>query len=77
MQKTLDAMLARSQCSIEHCGLHGLRHGFGAILLSNGVDIKIVSKLLGHKSISTTYDIYIDFTKEQVQNAVVSVLNKK
>lgn len=77
MQKTLDAMLARSQCSIEHCGLHGLRHGFGAILLSNGVDIKIVSKLLGHQSISTTYDIYIDFTKEQVQNAVVSVLNKK
>ena len=75
--KTLDSMLIRSGCSIDHCGLHGLRHGFGAILLSNGVDIKIVSKLLGHEKISTTYDIYIDFTREQVENSVISVLNKK
>ena len=75
LQRTLDAMLIRANCSINHCGLHGLRHGFGAILLSNGVDIKIVSKLLGHEKISTTYDIYIDFTKEQIENAVISVLN--
>lgn len=77
IQKTLDSMLIRGNCSVEHCGLHGLRHGFGAILLTNGVDIKIVSKLLGHKSVSTTYDIYIDFTTEQVQNAVITVLNKE
>lgn len=76
IQTTLDAMLIRGECSISHCGLHGLRHGFGAILLSNKVDIKIVSKLLGHKKISTTYDIYIDFTKEQISNEVMSVLNK-
>lgn len=76
IRRTLDLMLVRAGCSISHCGLHGLRHGFGAILLSNGVDIKIVSKLLGHEKISTTYDIYIDFTKEQVENAVMSVLNK-
>lgn len=75
IQNTLDSMLVRSGCSIEHCGLHGLRHGFGAILLSKKVDIKIVSKLLGHKKISTTYDIYIDFTKEQVSDEVMSVLN--
>lgn len=76
IQRTLDAMLVRGECSINHCGLHGLRHGFGAILLINKVDIKIVSKLLGHEKISTTYDIYIDFTKDQVQNEVMSVLNK-
>ena len=77
IQNTLDSMLVRSGCSISHCGLHGLRHGFGAILLINKVDIKIVSKLLGHKKISTTYDIYIDFTKEHVNNEVMSVLNKQ
>lgn len=76
IQRTLDAMLVRANCSVDHCGLHGLRHGFGAILLINKVDIKIVSKLLGHEKISTTYDIYIDFTKDQVQNEVISVLNK-
>lgn len=77
VQRTLDAMLIRGKCSVEHCSLHGLRHGFGAILLSNGVDIKIVSKLLGHAKISTTYDIYINFTRDQVENAVISTLNKK
>lgn len=77
ISRTLDCMLKRSGCSIEHCGLHGLRHGFGAILLTNGVDIKIVSKLLGHKDITTTYNIYIDFTAEQVENAVIDVFNKK
>lgn len=77
IQKTLDSMLVRSGCSIQHCGLHGLRHSFGAILLSEGVNIKIVSKLLGHNKITTTYDIYIDFTREQVDSAVISALNKK
>lgn len=75
IQTTLDAMLVRSGCSISHCGLHGLRHSFGAILLCHKVDIKIVSKLLGHKDITTTYNIYIDFTKEQVSNEALAVLN--
>lgn len=76
IQKTLDSMISRANCSIDHCGLHGLRHGFGAILLSQGVDIKIVSTLLGHEDITTTYNIYIDFTREQIENSVMSVLNK-
>ena len=57
--------------------LHGLRHSFGSMLLLDGVDIKMVSLLLGHKDISTTYNIYINFTKNQVFDKVLSSLNKK
>lgn len=75
IRRILDSMLIRSECSIKHCGLHGLRHGFGAILLNRGVDIKKVSMLLGHKDITTTYNIYISFTKEQISQSVISVLD--
>lgn len=76
LYRTLNIMLVRANCSVTKCGLHGLRHSFGSILIANKVDIKIVSKLLGHADITTTYNIYINFTKEQVENAVVDVFNK-
>ena len=37
---------------------HGLRHSSATYLLSNGCDIKTVSKRLGHTSIDTT-NIYV------------------
>jgi integrase len=38
--------------------LHTLRHTYGSYMVSAGVDIAAVSRLLGHKSISTTLDTY-------------------
>jgi integrase len=38
----------------EEFRLHDLRHHFGSSLVSNGVDIYTVSKLLSHKDVSTT-----------------------
>jgi integrase len=37
---------------------HGLRHSFGSTLMANGVHPKIVSKLMGHSSITITLDTY-------------------
>ena len=37
---------------------HGLRHLCATILIENGCDIELVSKMMGHKSIQTTMDIY-------------------
>lgn len=51
---------------------HSLRHGYGSILLSNGLDIKIVSELLGHKDITTTYNIYIKiYDKDKIKAAEI------
>lgn len=38
--------------------IYDLRHTCASLLLSAGVDLKVVSERLGHKSITTTADIY-------------------
>lgn len=37
---------------------HSLRHAFASALLANGVPITDVARYLGHRNISTTYEIY-------------------
>lgn len=51
-------------------GMHALRHTFATLLLQNDVDIKIVSELLGHSSITITYNTYIHVIKSQKIKAV-------
>lgn len=70
VNRTLRDMLIRSGCSVQNCTPHGLRHSFGSALLRKGVDIKVVSKLLGHKDITVTYNVYIHILKEQEIEAV-------
>lgn len=75
LASTLGHMMNSSNCSRKDYTIHGLRHGFGSVLISKGVDIKIVSKLLGHKNISTTYDIYIGVYKEDEVAAIKNVFD--
>jgi integrase len=38
--------------------LHDLRHGRASLMLAVGIDIALVSKMLGHSSITVTADTY-------------------
>ena len=38
----------------EDSRFHGLRHHFASILVSNGVDLAVVSKMLTHKDLTST-----------------------
>jgi len=78
LRRSLNTMLVRSKCSIKECGLHTLRHSFGSyLLLEDGNDIAVVSSLLGHSKISTTYDIYIHVLDEQkIKNLKIFNQNK-
>ncbi len=46
---------------------HSLRHTFTTRLVEEGVNIKVVQDVLGHKDVKTTLDIYTDVTRELKQ----------
>lgn len=75
LTRTLNAMLSRAKCSVEKCGLHSLRHSFGSFLILHGADIKVVSELLGHKDVSTTYNIYVHILPKQ-HESVIDLFNE-
>jgi len=45
-------------------------HSIATVLLAAGVDLKIVSELLGHSSVAITADIYAHVLPEQQQEVV-------
>ena len=50
--------------------IHDFRHSHASYLINSGYDIQIVSKRLGHKKISTTYDIYSHLYPNKEDEAV-------
>ncbi|MDP4116196.1 MAG: tyrosine-type recombinase/integrase, partial [Bacteroidota bacterium] len=54
--------------------LHTMRHTFASRLFKEEVNVKVISELLGHKKISTTLDIYVDFIDNIIEESV-QVLN--
>ncbi len=70
VNRTLKTLLDKLDCTIKDASVHDLRHSFGSELIKNKVDIKIVSELMGHKDIQTTYNIYVHILSEQKINAI-------
>ncbi|MGG0237189.1 tyrosine-type recombinase/integrase [Bacillus rhizoplanae] len=48
----------------EYKGTHGFRHTHAVLSLEAGARIKFVSQRLGHKTIKTTADTYLDITEK-------------
>lgn len=49
---------------VEYKGTHVFRHTHAVLLLESGASLLFVSKRLGHKTIKTTADTYLDITKK-------------
>ena len=64
MQKACEA------AGVEHRGLHALRHSFASNLYARGVEVKIISKLLGHASVEITYNRYIHFFEGDIDDTL-------
>jgi len=60
----------------KHISTHWARHTGATLLLNEGVDLNIVSKICGHSSIKITEQIYAKLLDETIVDAVDSVKDK-
>ena len=59
---------------IKEIGVHALRHTFATRLYEKGVDVKVISELLGHSSVDITYKIYVHIF-EKTKRAATTALD--
>jgi len=75
LQKVMNAIMKVSGIDAKNYSLHATRHTFATKMLRNGTDINIVRKILGHRDIKVTYDIYIHIDDEELKEALYKVYN--
>lgn len=74
----LFARLAR-EAGLPPIRLHDLRHGTATHALSAGVEMKVVSEMLGHSTTAITADLYtsvVDEAKRHAANAIAAQLRR-
>ena len=59
-----------NEAGLPHMPFHDLRHSAATILLSMGVNIKVVQELLGHSNISITLGTYAHLLPSMQQEVV-------
>ena len=58
---------------IEYQGIHALRHTWATRALEEGIDVKTVSAMLGHKNVITTMNIYQDVLPDHRDKAAMKL----
>ena len=71
VRKLLSRVLERSGCP--KIRFHDLRHTFITTALSYGMDVKTLSAVVGHRSSSTTLNVYTHVTKAMEQQAAAKI----
>jgi len=61
--------------NLPHIAFHALRHTSASLLIAEGVNLKSVSRRLGHSNISTTGDIYAHALRSVDQEAAAKLDN--
>ncbi|MCL2843524.1 MAG: site-specific integrase [Oscillospiraceae bacterium] len=74
----LSSMSAKA--GIDRVNIHALRHAFATRALEQGIELKVVSEILGHSGIQITADIYshvsLEHKKDQMQKMNKLLTNK-
>lgn len=64
------------ECGIDYLHFHNLRHTFCSYGLKQGIDVKVMSELMGHTKTDITMEVYTHISQEQKVDAI-NKLNKK
>ncbi len=60
---------------IERTGPHSLRHTFASFLFAEKIDVKTISKILGHSNTQITINTYIHLIQETEKEAVDKIID--
>ena len=71
VRRRLQLILEHAGC--KHVRFHNLRHTFSTLALENGMDVKMLSVMLGHVSAATTLDIYTHITDDMRLTAAANI----
>lgn len=71
VRKLLSRILKRAQCP--KVRFHDLRHTFVTTALEYGMDVKTLSAVVGHRSSSTTLNVYTHVTKAMERQAAAKI----
>lgn len=63
------------QANLKQIRIQDFRHSCASLLINNNASITLVSKYLGHSSITTTLNIYAHMFKNQL-DGIINVINK-
>jgi integrase len=61
------------QTSLPEIRLHDLRHTWASLALQEGINVKVVSEMLGHASVTITYDTYSHVIPGMAEDATSKV----
>ena len=61
--------IIHSELGIKNCRFYDLRGSYATRILKNGVEIRDVADILGHKNIETTENYYISSSNESRKEA--------
>lgn len=62
-------------CNLKDIKFHALRHTFATRCIEGGCDIKCLSEMLGHSSVSTTLNRYVHSSIEQKKSNITKMLS--
>lgn len=72
--KLIEDIAARA--SVPSISPHEIRHTFATRAIESGMDVKMLSKLLGHRKVETTYNLYVHPTAEDARVGVVALSDR-